>query len=104
MKRRKPWLLFAAVLLVVASAYLMARGDPSSSPSRRAVTFPRALRPAEVQRIQHRQRQPVPVPTPGLPPPVVARPRDPVLAALPRAGPLSCNAWKVSVLTLSCCS
>lgn len=84
LRQRKWGWLFAALLLVVAGALLMGKSDPVAPAGHRVVSFPRAPRDDEIRRMRDR-RLPVSkasLPSPGAP----AKPRDPVLAALPRAG------------------
>ena len=74
--RRRLWLA-AAVLLLALAAWLMLRGG-DELPAEKTVALPRALRPAERERMQRRQTLASPAhPTPG-----PQRPRDPLLAAL----------------------
>ncbi len=83
LRQRKLGWLFAALLLMVAGAFLMGRGEPSASARHRTVSFPRAPRAEEIRRMRDRQ----------IPTSVVAathgnpiKSGDPLLAALPRAG------------------
>jgi len=85
--RRRSWLL-VTIALLGAAAFLMSRGDAPRREPQARVSFPRALRPAEAQRLEARRtlgERPAPehVPAaeapPGRMPPVL----DPVLASLP---------------------
>ena len=94
MKRRRLAFLAAALVLFGLAAFLMARGDDAAEPEeKKVIEFPRALRPAEVQRMNSRRTGIGPaVPlaveksadlNPPPPPPQAA---DPVLAALGAGG------------------
>jgi hypothetical protein len=85
LRRRKSGWLFAALLLLMAGAFLMSRSEPAALARRRTVSFPRAPRAEEIRRIQDRQApasNAAVAPAPGAP----VKSRDPVLSALPRAG------------------
>jgi hypothetical protein len=76
-----------AALLFVAGAFVMSRSEPRPPGKHPEIVFPHAARPEEIQRVRSRQLLPpppiVPRPDAGA---VAARPRDPVMRALPRAG------------------
>src|SRR5215471_3552264 len=84
MRSRKHWWIWAAVPLLLAAAYLMARNEPDAPASHRTVSFPRALRAEETRRMQERSARPLPIAGAALA--RVAKSRDPVLSALPPAG------------------
>ena len=85
-RRRWPWMV-AALALFGAGAWLMSRDDPERpAPSWERVEMPRHMRSEDRQRANARRLLPEPPPPPAVgedPPFVPARPRDPVLAALP---------------------
>lgn len=87
MKRRRGWWLLAAVVLFGLAAGLMLSGQgEEEAPPPMKVAFPKALRPEERDRMEQRRSYVAPVTAAvadaGVPGPV--KPKDPVLAALPR--------------------
>ncbi|MBM7117264.1 hypothetical protein [Archangium primigenium] len=82
---RGRWLVVAGVLFGLAAWLMMSGQGQEEAPPRPRVEFPRRLRDPEVQRLERRRTYIAPVAAseaPATPEPV--RPRDPVLAALPR--------------------
>ena len=79
MRGWKKWPVLALSLLL-AAAFLMSRGENSAAPAPRVVDFPKELRPPERRRIEARRVLP-PIPA-TTHPAELARPRDPLLAAL----------------------
>jgi len=85
MRSRKQRWLWAALPLLLAAAYLMARNEPDAPASHRTVSFPRAPRAEETRRMRERNARPLAIAAAALAP-VNAKTRDPVLRALPPAG------------------
>jgi len=84
MRSRKQWWLWAALPLLLAAAYLMARNEPDAPASHRTVSFPRAPRAEETRRMRERNARPFAIADAVLVS-VHAKTRDPVLRALPLA-------------------
>ena len=84
-RRRGMWLVFAAVLFALAAWLMLSGQGEQEAPAAMRVDFPQQLRDPEAQRVERRRTYtapgPVAVADAG---PSPARPRDPVLAALPR--------------------
>ncbi len=86
-RRRGMWLALAAVLLAVGAALMFTGQGDEPEPKAPKVDFPRRMRQAEWKRAEQRRTQVLTVLTQVDAGPAVAepqRPRDPVLAALPR--------------------
>ncbi|WP_434389877.1 hypothetical protein [Melittangium boletus] len=82
---RGRWLVVAGVLFGLAAWLMMSGQGQEEAPPRPRVEFPRHLRGPEVQRMERRRTYTAPVVATVAPTaPEPARPRDPVLAALPR--------------------
>ncbi|SES78157.1 hypothetical protein [Stigmatella erecta] len=84
-RRRGIWLALALVLLALGAG-LMFTGSGDEIPQAEApqITFPRRMRHEDWQRAEKRRTQAAPVVAAGVEPARPARPRDPLLAALPR--------------------
>lgn len=84
-RRRGLWLVFAVVLFGLAAWLMLSGQGEEEAPPAPKVAFPNRLRPQERERMEKRRTYvlpPVDAGTVAEPQPV--RPRDPVLAALPR--------------------
>ncbi len=82
-RRRKVWLVVAAVLFGVAAVLMFTGQGDAPAMETPKVEFPRRMRAPERERAERRRTHVLPVQVDsGTPEP--ARPRDPVLAALPR--------------------
>jgi len=84
-RRRGMWLVFAGVLFGLAAWLMLSGQGEEEAPAPARVEFPRRLRPQERTRMENRRTYVAPVaraPSDAGTEPL--RPRDPVLAALPR--------------------
>lgn len=84
-QRRGMWLLVAVVLFGVAAGLMLFGQGEEEAPPPLKVNFPKRLRPEERTRVEQRRNYVAPVAAvvdAGVPGPV--KPKDPVLAALPR--------------------
>ncbi|MFL5352426.1 hypothetical protein [Archangium sp.] len=84
-RRRGLWLVFAVVLFGLAAWLMLSgQGEEEALPEMK-VTFPNRLRPRERERMEKRRTYVLPLAQAGtVAEPQPVRPRDPVLAALPR--------------------
>ncbi|WP_426731484.1 hypothetical protein [Myxococcus faecalis] len=84
-QKRGAWLAMAALLFVAAAVLMfLGQGDKTETEEPK-VEFPRRMRAPERERAERRRTQPTPVaPDAGEQAAVPAKPRDPLLAALPR--------------------
>jgi hypothetical protein len=84
-RRRVVWLCLAVVLLGLAGGLMMTGQGDEPPPEAPQVEFPRKMRREDWKRVEQRRTQVVP-PSPAVnaQPAEPQRPRDPVLAALPR--------------------
>ncbi len=83
LRQRKLGWLFAALILMVAGAFLMGRSESIAPARDRTVAFPRAPRAEEIRRMRDRQ---IPASNAAAALGAPVKSRDPLLAALPRAG------------------
>jgi hypothetical protein len=84
-RRRGVWLALAALLLAVGAWLMFSGQGDEPEPEARQVDFPRRMRHEEWKRAEQRRTQVLPtLPDTGPKPAEPQRPRDPVLAALPR--------------------
>jgi hypothetical protein len=85
-QRRGLWLVFAAVLFGLAAWLMLSGQGEEQTPPPKRVEFPKRLRDPESQRVERRRTYvaPVAVAVANAGPAEPVRPRDPVLAALPR--------------------
>lgn len=85
-RRRGIWLGLAAVLLALGAWLMLSGQGDEPAPEPLKVEFPRRMRREDWKRAEQRRTQVVPavVPAQGKPEAEPPRPRDPVLAALPR--------------------
>jgi hypothetical protein len=86
-RRRGVWLALAAVLLAVGAALMFTGQGDEPEPEAPEVNFPRRMRQEELKRAERRRTQVLTAMAPVDGGPAVTepqRPRDPVLAALPR--------------------
>ncbi|MCP3064348.1 hypothetical protein LXT21_36805 [Myxococcus sp. K38C18041901] len=84
-QKRGAWLVMAALLFVAAAVLMfLGQGDKTETEEPK-VEFPRRMRAPERERAERRRTQPTPVaPDAGEQAATPAKPRDPLLAALPR--------------------
>ncbi|MFY0568063.1 hypothetical protein ACN28E_30105 [Archangium lansingense] len=83
-RRRGLWLVFAVVLFGLAAWLMLSGQGEEETPPPTKVAFPNRLRPAERERMEKRRTYMAPVVDAGTVAQQPVRPRDPVLAALPR--------------------
>lgn len=81
-RRRGLWLVFAVVLLGLGAWLMFAGQGEEEAPEPKKVAFPYRLRPAERERMEKRRTYVMPQDAGTVAQPV--RPKDPLLAALPR--------------------
>lgn len=98
MNRRRVWLVLALVLLALAGVlmYLGQGGEPEAPP--RKVDFPRRMREEDRKRAWARRTQVLPPAPRQAEPASPQRPRDPVLAALPRGKGKSAMVFEANAL------
>ncbi|AEI67621.1 hypothetical protein [Corallococcus macrosporus] len=82
--RRRVWLVVAAMLFVVAAVLMFTGQGEAPTPETPKVEFPRRMRAPERERAERRRTLVLPVQVDAGTKPERQRPRDPVLAALPR--------------------
>jgi len=83
-RRRGMWLALAAVLLALGALLMFTGQGDEPEPEAPKVEFPRRMRQEEWKRAEARRTQVVPLVDAGVAETKPQRPRDPVLAALPR--------------------
>lgn len=84
-RRRLRWLVVAGVLFALAAGLMFMGSGDEPAPEAPRVDFPRYMRPAERERAERRRTWMMPSAVDaGVAAPEPQRPRDPVIAALPR--------------------